>query len=351
MPALPEPQYQTAAAIFAAYEAREAAQPPRPYLGASAIGHHCARYLWLSFRLARREQFGGRLLRLFKRGHNEEAFFIEDLRAIGVTVHEVAPDGRQFAVSAHGGHFRGHMDGACIGLPEAPKTWHVLEFKTHNAKSFAKLEREGVEKAKYMHWAQMQVYMALTGMERAMYMAVNKDNDAIYTERLELDHKAAQAILHRAEQIIFAAEPPPPISNDPAWFECKFCHMHALCHGTAAPAPTCRSCAHITPERDGTWSCERHSIRPLAFEHQLQDCQAHRFIPILLENWAEPIGGDDAANVVTYRNRATGAQFQNAEGGAQDYSSIEIHACEDKRAIGHPDIEAFRQAFGAKVAA
>lgn len=351
MPDIPSPNYQTAAAIFAAYEAREAATPPRQYLGASVIGHHCARYLWLSFRLARRERFDGRLLRLFQRGHREEQFFIDDLRAIGVTVHETDPSGQQFAVSAHGGHFRGHMDGACIGLPEAPRTWHVLEFKTHNAKSFAKLEKEGVQEAKYMHWAQMQVYMALTGMERAMYMAVNKDNDAIYAERIEHDGKAAQAILHRAEQIIFADEPAPPISSDPAWWECKFCHFHPICHGTAAPAPTCRSCAHITPERDGTWTCERHSIRPLAFEHQLQGCQAHRFIPILLENWAELLGGDDASNVVRYRNRATGAEFQNAEGGANDYSSIEIHAAEDKRIIGDAFANELKARFCATVAA
>ena len=49
-----------------------------------------------------------------------------------------------------------------LGIPEAPKTWHVLEFKTHNSKSFAKLEKEGVQKSNPMHYAQMQVYMGCT---------------------------------------------------------------------------------------------------------------------------------------------------------------------------------------------
>ena len=47
MPAIPPAQHQTAAAIFALHEAREAAEAPRQYLGASVIGHPCARYLWV----------------------------------------------------------------------------------------------------------------------------------------------------------------------------------------------------------------------------------------------------------------------------------------------------------------
>ncbi|MBL8445651.1 MAG: PD-(D/E)XK nuclease family protein [Zoogloeaceae bacterium] len=350
MPELPAPNYQTAAAIYAAYEAREVATLPRPYLGASAIGHHCARYLWLSFRLAKREQFGGRMLRLFQRGHREEAIFIEDLRAIGCEVHDVGADGKQFEVIAHGGHFRGHMDGAVLGLPEAPGTWHLLEFKTSNTKSFAALQKQGVKEAQFKHWAQMQTYMALTGLTRAMYMSVRKETDEIYTERLEADAEAGRGILERAEQIIFGAEPPARINNDPTWWECKMCSMHPLCHSTDVPAPTCRSCAHVTPERDGTWTCERHNLRDVAFEHQLQGCQAHRFIPILLDNWADKVDASDADNVVEYRNRLTGLCFSNAEGGANDYSSIEIHAAADKRAIGNPDIEALKAAFDAKVA-
>lgn len=349
MPAIPAAQHQTAAAIFALHEAREAAEAPRQYLGASVIGHPCARYLWLSFRLTHREQFTGRMLRLFERGRREEAFFIDDLRAIGVEVHELAPDGQQFRVEAHGGHFAGHMDGCARGLPEAPVTWHVLEFKTHNAKSFRELAAKGVQEAKPMHWAQMQVYMALTGMDRAMYLAVCKDDDSLHAERVALDKEAARRLLERAERIIFADEPPQRLSTNPSWWQCKLCSMHEQCHGTAAPRPTCRSCAHVTPERDGTWTCEQHKIRAVPFEHQLLGCQAHRFIPILLDTWAEKINGSDESNTVLYRNALTGREFCNSEGGASDYSSVEIHAAADKRAIGDPAGEEFRAHFDAEV--
>lgn len=90
-------------------------------------------------------------------GDLAEARFVADLRAIGCTVYEVDENGKQFAIEALGGHFGGHMDGAALGIPEAPKTWHVTEFKTHSAKSFAKLQKDGVQKAKPQHYAQMQI--------------------------------------------------------------------------------------------------------------------------------------------------------------------------------------------------
>jgi hypothetical protein len=144
MAAIPQVVPATVRAIYAAYEKRRAETPARGYLGASVIGHACDRYLWLSFRWAGAEAFDGRMLRLFDQGHRAEARFVDELRMIGAEVHETGPDGQQFAVEACGGHFRGHMDGAALGLPEAPKTWHVLEFKTHNAKSFKALQAEGV---------------------------------------------------------------------------------------------------------------------------------------------------------------------------------------------------------------
>ena len=148
MAQVPPPIYATVPAIYRWYEQQESAQKPRPYLWASQIGRRCERELWLSFRWVSRPQFDGRMLRLFRRGQREEAAFVEDLRAIGVIVHDVDRDGRQFTVEAHGGHFRGHLDGAAVGIPEAPGTWHVLEFKTHNSKSFDKLTKDGVRLAR-----------------------------------------------------------------------------------------------------------------------------------------------------------------------------------------------------------
>jgi hypothetical protein len=187
----------------------------------------------------------------------------------------------------------------------------------------------------------------LADLDRAVFMFVVKDTDEIHVERVERDRAEFDRLIKRAESVVFASEPPPKISNDPAWFECKFCHFHAHCHGSAAPAATCRTCAHVTPERDGTWTCERHTIQ-LSEDVQRQGCTEHRVIPILLANWAEQKDVVDGA--VVYRNTLTGNTFMNGP-RPDGYSSDELAACEDKRVIGEPDMKAFRDQFSGRVVA
>jgi hypothetical protein len=142
---------------------------PRPHLGASMLGGVCERRIWLSFRWAVQPKFSGRILRLFRRGHQEEANIIKDLRAIGVMVKPVdTQDGVNF-----GSHVSGSIDAIIDGgVPEAPTKRHIGEFKTHSLKSFNDVEAKGVEKSKPEHYAQMQVYMHGTGIDRALYVAV-----------------------------------------------------------------------------------------------------------------------------------------------------------------------------------
>ena len=132
-----------------------------------------------------------------------------------------------------------------------------LEFKTHSAKSFADLTAKGVVLSKPQHAAQMQIYMHLTGITRALYVAVCKDTDALHIERIEADTAMAERLLDKAGRIIFAQHPPARISEDPAWFECRFCDHHAACHDGGGAAVTCRSCLHSTPV-EGGWHCARH---------------------------------------------------------------------------------------------
>ena len=278
---LPTPSTPTLDAIYAAYEAAADAGW-REHLGASVIGTGCERAIWYSFRWASRAWHTGRLLRLFETGNLAEARFVADLRRIGVTVLDVDPaTGRQWRLRDASGHFGGSMDAVALGLLEAPKTWHVCEFKTHSTKSFAKLKSEGVEKSKPLHWAQMQAYMQLAGIERAFYLAVNKDTDELYQERVRHDAEAGLRILAKAQRIIGAGRPPTRISEDPAWWECRFCDHHAVCHAGAVPERHCRSCLHASPVADGGWHCTRHGT-PLTRREQETGCVAHLYIPDLI---------------------------------------------------------------------
>ena len=270
----------TREAIFAAYEA-DARQDFRLHLGASLIGKSCERALWYDFRWTTAAQYPGRMLRLFETGHIEEARIVRNLRRIGATVLEVDPEtGRQWRVEAHGGHFGGSLDAVALNLLEAPRTWHVLEFKTHLSKSFVELVAKGVRQAKLQHFAQIQIYLRLTTLTRAMYLAVNKNNDDLYVERIELDVDYADRLLAKAGRIIFAVRPLDRVSEDPAWYECRMCDHAEVCRGQAAAAVNCRSCLASTPVEGGWW-CERHE-RVLSDADQRAGCEQHLYVPDLV---------------------------------------------------------------------
>lgn len=279
MAAIPPPSDTLADRIYKALES--ASEPSRGHLGASQIGHHCDRYLWLSFRWACPEQFQGRILRLFRRGHNEEAGVISDLRAAGCKVMDTDGTGRQYGF--RDGHFAGSIDGMILsGIPESPTKPHVLEAKTHSLKSFNDVVAKGVKASKPMHYAQMQTYMARMSVDRALYFAVCKDDDRIYTERVRLDKDEAERLADRAQRIIASDRMPEPISADPTWYQCKFCAAADLCHGhKRLPDINCRTCAHFTAERDGSATCARYGDIP-TIGAQRDGCESHVIHPDLV---------------------------------------------------------------------
>ena len=311
---------ETVAAIRRAYaDAHD--EHERTYLGCSVIGDECERRLWYGFRWAvPPERLDGRKLRLFATGHREEARMVDDLRRSGVTVLDTYPGtDEQISVSAAGGHFRGHLDGEAMGVKEAPKTVHLLECKTHAAKSFRALLKEGVRTSKPAHYDQMQVYMHLRSLTRALYLAHNKDDDDLYSERVERDPLRGAQLVAKAERIVTESSPPPKLHEDPssrlAWM-CPFCPALGVCHEGRWARRNCRTCLHATPEMDGDghWSCARHR-RDLSPADQRAGCAHHAFIPALVPG--EQIDADEEAGTVTY-TLSTGAPFVDGPALAQE---------------------------------
>jgi len=323
-------------------------------LGASRLGK-CDRALWYEFRHCTRAEFPGRMYRLFDRGNLEEPRVIADLRAIGCEVHEVdEATGKQFRVVALGGHLSGRLDGAVLGVPEAPKTWHVLEIKTHNAKSWRKLQKVGVWEAKPEHYIQMMMYMHLTGMKRALYVAVNKDTEEIYTERIRYDKTEAEVLLRRAEQIIFATVPPPRTSERPDFWQCKLCDARELCHGlaqSALPIPfiSCRQCCHATPTLDGNahWRCELHQ-KGLSLKEQERACECHLVVPDLIVN-AHPVTSyqdPKGRTVIDFEDNTGGAWAHGQEDGA--YTTEELRRL-PLVMLDNSLLQSLKKTFGAAV--
>lgn len=347
------------AAVWQAYEASNDAQKARTYLGASVIGGPCKRRLWYAFRWARKETFDGRTLRLFQTGHMAEPRFVADLRAIGVKVYDVDPaTGQQFGFSDHGGHAKGHMDGCAVNVPGGGQQWHVLEFKTHSAKSFAALKKKGVEAAKPEHFAQMQWYMGQSSMQRALYMAVNKDDDDLYTERIAFDPAAYERIQAKFAAVIFADEPPSKISDDAKYYLCNWCPFNGVCHGHQVPDATCRTCVHASPELggDGVWSCARSEKAAIPIAVQRKGCDEMLPLPFLL-TYAHPVDADPAGGWIQFVRGDTGQPFTvrtaslAAQTGHKDfhYTPAEIAAARDYRAIGNPELEPMRREFQGRI--
>lgn len=222
------------------------------------------------------------MLRLFNSGHREEERFIRELKSIGAEIYDKDEEtGGQINFKEFGGHFAGSCDGIARGTPEGPKSWAICEFKTHSAKSFTKLEEEGVKKSKPMHYAQMQVYMGKFELDRALYLACNKDTDALYSEWIYFEKHTYEALLKKAHSIVFAASPPVGISENPEAFGCKFCDHKSVCHEKIVPGANCRTCARSTPDIDGSWRCDL-TKKILSVEDQRLGCSDHLYIPDLL---------------------------------------------------------------------
>lgn len=231
---------------------------PRSHLGASIIGHECQRYIWFGFRWMFRETFSGRMQRLFQRGHLEEHRIFEWLQGIGFSTKQVTADGKQIRIVFAEGHGGGSTDGVGI-LPTRYGQFPplLLEMKTQKDKKFAVLQGSGVQKEKPRHYIQASVYGRQLGIQYCLYIAVNKEDDDLDVEVIELDWDLADAELRKAEKIINSPFPPPRISENPSFWQCKFCPALSVCHLGAPVTKNCRSCYNAEAVADKQWLCKK----------------------------------------------------------------------------------------------
>lgn len=282
-------------AVYRAYEA-QAKQRRSQRIGASWIGKECTRAIWATFRWADKlEVFSGRMLRLFETGQQQETRLVQDLRRVGAAVFDRDPNDsrRQISVSSHNGHHFGYLDSVAQLVPFALFEWSTaVEMKSHNSKSFAKLDKEGVELAKPEHYAQLMTYMRESAPAKrgepveGLYAAVNKDTDELFFEFVMYDARYAERLAHKAGVVITSDKPPERIHRDPSFIKCRFCSAKEWCHAGVRPQRSCRTCMFSQPAADGKWECvERpEAVRELSIEAQHAGCGLHRFLPGMITN-------------------------------------------------------------------
>lgn len=237
----------------------------RNHLGASLIGNDCRRYLWNVFRWLSHEKFSGRMLRLFQRGHLEEARFEEYLRGIGCEVVAFQPDAegnqnkgeQQYRIKAVHGHFGGSLDGQLIFPARYQVPFGMLgEYKTKGTgRGFQQLMKNGVKLEAPQHYAQMSMYGRAYGYKYGLYMCVCKNDDDLHVEIAELDWRLGEELERKAFDIITAQTPPDKIAQTPAFKTCKMCHFSDICFKGGTVEKSCRSCVNASAVDDGKWHC------------------------------------------------------------------------------------------------
>jgi hypothetical protein len=279
---IPAPVSATVQAIYAHHERARGEQYDSYGIGFSALGEECDRRLWYDFHWSTAGQpIDGKKARLFDTGKREEDRLIAELRAIGVDIRN-----EQEKLRLCDGHLRGKIECTAIGLPEAPKTEHAIEIKTHQNVKFNALVKHGVRKNHEKHYIQLMLGAHAKGLQRGMYIANCKNSDDIHAVRFALDPVEVASWLARAERIIYAATPPKKLHEDPttkaAW-GCKVCPARGVCHGGEWPRINCRTCYASEPVKggDGRWHCVKHR-RDLTMAEQKTGCADHRYIPDLV---------------------------------------------------------------------
>ena len=219
-------------------------QEPRNYLGASRLGVSCSRALQFEYTNTPKDEnqnFTGKTLRIFQAGHVFEELAIKWLRQAGFDLVTEKKDGSQFGFSVANGKIKGHIDGVVISAPNDlklsfPMLW---ECKSLNNKSFNDTVKKGLTISKPIYASQIAIYQAymessIEGISKnpALFTAINKDTAELYFELIKFDQALAQKLSDKAVNILAATEAHellPKISNDPAYFECKFCPWSIRC--------------------------------------------------------------------------------------------------------------------------
>lgn len=241
--AIPDP---TLEAVDRALVEASRREEKRTYLGMSIIGHPCGRKLWYDLHTSAREDFDAATLKRFADGNHGETIMINRLRMVpGITLLDIDPDtGRQWRFEDFGGMFAGHMDGAILGLLQAPRAWHVYEHKQVNEKKQTDLvrlkeikgEKHALQAWDPVYYSQAVLYMHYSGMDRHYLTCSTPGGRHTVSVRTDADPEHAEAMRDKAKRIIEARAALAKLSGDPSWWQCKFCSHRVMCHGLKAAA-------------------------------------------------------------------------------------------------------------------
>lgn len=240
---------QVTVLVDVALQAENATREKRRYLGGSRLGVACERALQFEYADAPVDlgaEFPGRTLRIFEVGHALEDLAIRWLRLSGFDLYTRRKDGEQFGFSVADGRIQGHLDGVIANAPpDLGLTFPMLwECKSMNDKNWRDTVKKGVAVTKPVYAAQIATYQAymepaIPGIASnpALFTAINKDTQEIWSELVPFDGGLAQSMSDRAVRVIRATDAGellPRVATEPGYYECKYCAWANRCWSASA---------------------------------------------------------------------------------------------------------------------
>jgi hypothetical protein len=230
-----------------AYE-QEEREPARSYIGASSVGSACEALLAFTLRGFPETPPSPKLKRIFKLGHILEDFVLDDLEK---TKHHVlrGDESGQFSFKEVGGHVSCHLDGMIV----IDGVKHVLEIKSMNDANHKKFIKDGVKFSHPKYFAQVQLMMAMSDIEKSLFIAINKNTCEYHSEVVTADAIEQMYLEEKIERIL--NQKPTKISRDEADWRCRSCFKEGVCWQNVPVKPECNRCNHASPTSDGGWRC------------------------------------------------------------------------------------------------
>jgi hypothetical protein len=208
-----------------------AAKLARAYLGASIVGHECARQVQYDWWCV--PTLPARVRLIFDRGHAFEALVRAQLVQAGFLF---APN-EALGFVALEGHLQGHADGILTSGPPLPGVYFVFpcvwECKAFNAKNFRAVARDGFAETFPRYAAQVALYqLYLDKTSPALISVVDANTCEVLHLALPFSAERAKASIDRANMIIEATragELLPRFTNNPDDWRCRICSHRERC--------------------------------------------------------------------------------------------------------------------------
>lgn len=192
---------------------------------ASDLGNPCVRYhVYNRTRWAEKSLHDVGLQQVFDLGNDFEAIVLKELAEAGIKIIEQQ---RSFEWKEY--QITGHVD----GLVQDNGNAYPIEIKSMSPFVFDSIQDiNSLKKGKYAYLrkypTQLNLYMLMKGIERAVFLFKNKSTGAYKEVWMDLDYDLGEETLKRAEAInahVAAGTLPDRIADDRQCDDCPFVHI------------------------------------------------------------------------------------------------------------------------------